>query len=347
MATRYIEINSTFRNRTNFPLQSDFVVTSTINNSSVKLDPVCDQIAYEINSVQTTAINTSYVILSATSSSINNFHLNSYIYTQSVFRRITAYDGSTKRADVTPTLPIASVSTDYYNIRRQLPSVSTTVGGSVISDSVFNLTDGITFTSQMLARFVTGGNADEFTTIVGYVPATKIITVSPAFPSTPIGGDEIEILSNIRENVSPLVSSDSNSWNSASLVELDLISLTVPSATIGVSYGGTAINYPFFYVELFAEGSTAASNLIYSNNPVATQASFRVEINNYAPSTGSFFTFSGQMAQRVTFRLTDALRFRVRLPDGNLLQFSTVDLLSPFPPNPLLQINALFSIRRL
>jgi hypothetical protein len=53
------------------------------------------------------------------------------------------------------------------------------------------------------------------------------------------------------------------------------------------------------------------------------------------------------MMQTIKFKPNDCLRFSVFLPDGTLFQPVQPDTLSPYPPNYLLQIDAMFSINRL
>jgi hypothetical protein len=53
------------------------------------------------------------------------------------------------------------------------------------------------------------------------------------------------------------------------------------------------------------------------------------------------------MVQTVKFKPNDSLRFSVYLPDGTPFSPVDQDILSPYRPIGTLQINAVFSIRRL
>jgi len=53
------------------------------------------------------------------------------------------------------------------------------------------------------------------------------------------------------------------------------------------------------------------------------------------------------MVQTVKFKPNDCLRFSVFLPDGELFQTVTSDYYNPSAPNAIVQIDALFGIRRL
>jgi len=52
------------------------------------------------------------------------------------------------------------------------------------------------------------------------------------------------------------------------------------------------------------------------------------------------------MVQTIKFKPTDRLYFRVILSDGSLFKVEDEETFSPLPPNPSIQINAMFSIRR-
>ena len=53
------------------------------------------------------------------------------------------------------------------------------------------------------------------------------------------------------------------------------------------------------------------------------------------------------MRQTIKFKPNDSLRFSVYLPDGTLFLPVKQDTQSPYIPDPALQIDAVFSIRRL
>ena len=152
------------------------------------------------------------------------------------------------------------------------------------------------------------------------------------------------------DNFTPLSYSGSMvSINEAVCYEIDLISLTLPNASL---LTGSRISfYPYVYVE-FANATSpngASRELIYSNNPSSKNALFLVATpNQVAPLLSTFVTLSGGgMSQVVKFKPNDNLRFSVYLSDGTLFKTLETDFYSPYLPSRRVQIDALFSIRRI
>ena len=152
------------------------------------------------------------------------------------------------------------------------------------------------------------------------------------------------------DNFTPLSYNGSMvSINEAVCYEVDLISLTLPNASL---LTGSRISfYPYVYVE-FANATSpngASRELIYSNNPHSKNALFIAATpNQVAPLLSTFITLSGSgMSQVVKFKPNDNLRFSVYLPDGTLFQTLETDFFSPYLPSLRAQIDALFSIRRI
>ena len=90
-------------------------------------------------------------------------------------------------------------------------------------------------------------------------------------------------------------------------------------------------------------------NIIYSNNPNSNRMLFRATIDDVSqPITSTFVKIDGDgMVQTVKFKPNDNLRFSVILPDGRKFETIEQDTVSPLEPNNLIQISALFSIKRL
>lgn len=139
------------------------------------------------------------------------------------------------------------------------------------------------------------------------------------------------------------------SQNETVCYEITLIDLDLP--IISLVTGSRISFYPFVYVELanISAPSKNYQNCIYSNNPVADRALFIVPITDIIdPTIGNFVKLSNlYMSQTVKFKPNDSLRFSVYLPDGNLFIPIYYDTSSPYEPNELLQIHAVFSIKRL
>jgi hypothetical protein len=162
-------------------------------------------------------------------------------------------------------------------------------------------------------------------------------------------GSAINIVNYIYDNFSPLNYNGSIvSQNETVCYEVSLISLTLPN--IPLMTGSRLVFYPFIYVEFgnLSSPSGASNDIIYSNNPESGKALFICTITDTAqPLTSKFMKLSSNMVQTVKFKPNDSLRFSVYLPDGELFQTVDTDYLSPYQPNQLLQIGAVFGIRRI
>jgi hypothetical protein len=161
--------------------------------------------------------------------------------------------------------------------------------------------------------------------------------------------DVINIVNYIKDNYSPLNYNGSIvSQSEAVCYEVSLITLTLPN--ISLRSGARAAFYPFFYVEFSNSTSpSGASNaIIYSNSPSSNKALFIVPVTDtQQPLNSSFVKLASNMSQTVKFKPNDSLRFSVYLPDGRPFETVEQDYLSPYPPNGIVQINAVFGIRRI
>lgn len=169
---------------------------------------------------------------------------------------------------------------------------------------------------------------------------------NPDFVNT---GDVIDIVNYIKDNYSPLNYNGSIVSQSETVCyEISLISLTLPNVSLRT--GARAAFYPFFYVEFTntTSPSGSSSSIIYSNSPTSNNALFIAPVTDtQQPLNSSFVKLYSNMSQTVKFKPNDSLRFSVYLPDGRLFETVEQDYLSPYPPNGLLQIDAVFGIRRL
>jgi len=133
--------------------------------------------------------------------------------------------------------------------------------------------------------------------------------------------------------------------------EVELVNLILPNNILKIGLGGLAAFYPYFYVELSNVSSPNGHlrNLIYSNVPTASKATFRVPIDDtISPLISTFLKVDGDgMVQIIKFKPNDNLYFRVYLYDGQNFQTIIKEKYSPSPPEPLGQISCLFSIRRI
>lgn len=165
----------------------------------------------------------------------------------------------------------------------------------------------------------------------------------------PTAGDIINIVILEKDNSSALSYTGSIvSQMQTVCYEISIISLILPNVTL--TTGSRIAFYPYVYVifENTSVPSGAARELIYSNNPQSGNALFIVHVTDVVqPNTGRFVKLIGKMRQTIKFKPNDSLRFSVYLPDGTLFLPVKKDVQSPYVPDPALQIDAVFSIRRL
>jgi hypothetical protein len=160
--------------------------------------------------------------------------------------------------------------------------------------------------------------------------------------------DIINICSFSKEIAQPLSYTGSIvSQNEAVCYDISLLNLTLPN--IPLLTGSRIAFYPYVYVELSNATSPikAAPGIIYSNNPNSKKALFIAAVGQVAqPDLGTFLTLYCKMKKTVKFKPNDNLIFRVFLPNGTLFQTLLPDVLTPYEPDPRLQIQATFSISR-
>ena len=165
-------------------------------------------------------------------------------------------------------------------------------------------------------------------------------------------GNWIQILSFSRDNEKSLnYTGSTTSQNQMVCYEIELISLILPNLPLDNTIGGLIAFYPYLYVEL--SNKTAPSGgtkgVLYSNNPHANRALFRVAIDDTpTPIISKFIKVDGDGAvQTVKFKPNDNLYIRVFLQNGQLFETKQRDTPPPMVPDPFVQISAEFSIKRL
>lgn len=188
--------------------------------------------------------------------------------------------------------------------------------------------------------FVDGGN-------------NLVLEVYPPFSSAPnITTMNAEIMNFSYDNFNPFVYTGSIvSQQEMVCYEIELLNVVLPNDTLTVGEGGRIAFYPYIYIELSNVSSPGAGlkNIIYSNNPNSTKVIFRAVIDDTSdPIITAFTKLDGDgMVQTIKFKPNDNLFFSVRLGNGDVYNTVISDNLSPALPNPLAQISALFSLRRL
>lgn len=230
----------------------------------------------------------------------------------------------------------------------QLPSSASSINDAYIGSFLWIYNQNVVTVPSPFWMF------NDFRLITAYNGATRTVTVSPAFSADPgslaipAGTNTVnwQILQYNGDSFTPLDyigSRISNQQMSCWMISLS--SLTLPNLTLSTSEGNRIAFYPYVYVEF--DNITAKNRLIlYSNNPHATSALFKVPINSLvSPLQSTFVSLNGSGERQVVkFKPNDSFMFRVLLPNGDLFETVVQDTVSPFPPNPNIQISALFEI---
>ena len=228
-----------------------------------------------------------------------------------------------------------------YIIEKIYPTLGTLVVPFTIDQTYINSFVGIIY-----------NNICQIYKIIGIDSGNVLILNDSNFiyPSNTLSSISLEFYPYTIDNVSPLVYTGSTiSHTQSSCHNVTLTSLTLPNQIL--SPGTNAYVYPFVYVEFenICTSSVNAKNLIYSNNPNAYKAVFKVTIPElYNPHTLLFIRCTGMdMPQMIIFKQNTDLKMTIRLPGGDVFQTKTKDYLNGAFPNELLQISAIFSIEKI
>lgn len=361
---KYLDIDSTYRNRNNYPNPNDFVIPITYpgrdSTAATSVDPVIDAIPYTgstdppgTNQTQVSASST-LITLDPQESSIDNYYVNSILEINSEFRTITSYNGTTKVATVSVAFSgVPGSGTVYYTRKTQPFFVGTVVASPVPTNQTFALNssassiNGIYVNSYV--RFTNGANSGLVFRVTAYNGATKLITVSTTIPTVPTAGTTVELDSFSRDNAATLLYSGGAGGLSiqSSYYEIELLWLSVPNQVLGVGYGGTLDRYPYVYVRLYNEGNRLSNQVMFSNNPNSPLVMFKVPVDQYFGNTSFITLTNAKTKQVVRFDQNSDIRFVVTLPDGTVVNFADTDNFSPLNPDPFLQVNALFAMRKM
>lgn len=366
---KYIDVDSTYRNRNNYPNPNDFVIPINFpgrNNSSFNpVDPVSDALPYTASSLPIGSnktnpfgtLTTTNISLDLAETNIPNFYINSYLQLMTsnptTFTKIVSYDGITKIATVSPALPNPPVGNEIYYTRKVAPFyLGAVLAGATTTTFQINPAGNPSNISGIYVnnyvRFTSGSNNGKTFLISAYNGSTKMITVSTPMSSAPGVGDTFELDTYSRDNASTLsINSNHPSTNTVNnYYELELLWLSMPNQLLNVGYGGTIDNYPYVYVEFYNEGKNQTNQIFFSNNPHTSKSIFKVPIDQYNGTT-SFFTFVNCKTKHVIRIEPDQdLRFRITLPDGTIVQYNLPDTVSPNAPDPRIQVGALFAMRK-
>lgn len=281
--------------------------------------------------------------------SIANYRVGDYLYdlTTNEYSRITSYDPATGIAYVAgPT--VGWSATDSFEIVGAPPAAVGTTGVASTSTSiVLGAAVAQLSAAQIVGSYVRLLPGGQTARVVAYDATTMTATVSPAFV---VGTSAVafQLLAFSYDNFYPMTYVGTRQYEILTYA-VTLKCLTLPSSTL--LNGGTALAYPFVYVE-FSPLNADVTNVWNSNNPHASRTLFRASYVNYDRSASQpqspFLHFVGNdMRQRVRFAAESSFNFRVTIPStGQTFQTVVGDTTSPTPPDPLAQITALFELVR-
>lgn len=184
--------------------------------------------------------------------------------------------------------------------------------------------------------------------IISYSGApTFEATINTNLENPPYENEPYEIMNFTRDSYYPLIYTGTHIQQEC-CYEVQSINLLIPN--VGVIEGGVMAGYPYFYVELqnYTTANSGMYNMLYSNNPNSVKKLFRVPVTNISPARLNAYikTDKSYMVETIKINPYNSFRFGIYLPDGKPLVLSIPDTKSPVPPNPYLQITALFSLKQ-
>jgi hypothetical protein len=360
MSARYIDIDSTYRNRTTYPKPGDFVLpcnTKYQDKPSTALDPVLLAFPYDTN-LLSGGSTTTQLALSVTSSIITNFYKGSFIEINGEFREIIAYNETVQIATVDIPFSVAPPALTQYTLRKALPLFRDTLTAAgtnryeVVLPATASTVDNFYVGSWIFWPGSSAPLSYEWQRIISYDGATQTAIVAKPFSVIIPIGEVIEVLSYSYDNAQPLRYNGTEIFSNPYPQSIRLANLIVPNRPISGGYGGTLENYSHIYVSIYSEKGNTWNSPIESNNPNAKQALFKVPVTFFA-NTSWLTLQSSDMSQRVAFRENDTLHFKVTLPNGDVLDFEPInqyiyqeEFKFPIEPDPLGQIQAVFELVR-
>lgn len=362
---KYMDINSSYRDRNKYPNPCDFVIpyrgSKDYSDEYFFNDPILKSTPYSgatstnpplKTQIGSTPLN---IILDPRETNISNYYIFSYIEINNEYHQIFQYNGSTLTVTIdSPFItPVVGVN---YTIRKSKPTLITNI--TINNINSINCVDKIKLLTalpnignfdNLYFRFLNGNLLNTYYKITNYNDSTLIANIQPAINKIKfIGGgiDLIEISQNTEDNSKNLFYRTLGPPN-VRYYELTLQYLTLPNLVVDGLRGGLLDNYPFVYVHIYNDGFQQSVNVMYSNNLNSGQAIFKVPIDkNLYNRPTSFYTLKPLIqSQIIAFNPMQDLRFKITLPSGLTLKYTTQDNFAPFEPNPLVQINLLVSIK--
>ena len=378
---KYLDIDSTYRNRIDYPDPNSFVVRNSSSSNVASSNLVAYNLPFYSFPISQLYVGTTFtpltfqnfgnnnlVLDTRETTTVPNFYADYFLesiapttaaptplqYSTVQYATIASYDDTTQTVVLTSNLSTATtVNGTNYIIRKNKPSFIGNITAINTAGSVFTISS--TFgsvpndsNSVYYIRVRKSGTASLDNRIVQVTisPSTNQITLnSPLFLQV---NDSIEIVGPGQNIITSLryASGGSQSIQGGDY-ELELLWLSVPNQVLDVGYGGTLDRYPYIYCSLYTGITNTTQQVLYSNNPYTSKVLFKVPVNEYFGDT-SFITLKDSKAkQTIYFDPSQDLFFELTLPDGTVISFNEFDNMPPYPPNPFLQINLLVSMKKI
>jgi len=253
---KYMELDSTFRNRNQYPNPADFVVpyqiSGSYNTSIEAFDPVCLSAPFERGVGATLVSPTTVTLIPLVSSSTDNFYVNQYlglINTAVIpntiqYSKIASYAGMSRLVTVLGNFTVPA-GTYSYIIRKQLP-IDISYNTNTEVSSLLAMTSIIAFTpteitlqptsstlpnayqGMMVRLFSTSSTVEEYRIITAYNETTQVITVSRPFSTLFTISNYYEILPFSRDNLKPLKYQGTPNTNQAVCYSVRLVNISIP-----------------------------------------------------------------------------------------------------------------------
>lgn len=282
---------------------------------------------------------------------LSNAYTGLFIFNESLneSREIKRYDGVTRIASVGGAPVPTWLPSQNYSIRAAVPIYAGVAepGSSRLDIVVNGGPSTSTVTSGFFVRTVPSvydNSAVEYFRAAASYDGTTV-RVFPALPTDPTAY-RVEFLQFTRDNATSVVYTGIPETEAAPY-SLKLKSVTLPNVPLLSRIGGKTTLLPYVYVQLTADDIPAVETLM-TNVPNASKMTFKATIRDYVSSDNVFISAIGDdMTQIMRFKADTNFKVKITLPNGDPFITEQSDDFSPRPPNPRLQICALFELVRL
>ena len=372
---RYLDISSSYRNRTDYPNPNSFIIKSStnanvssnnliVNNLPVYSFPfskLFGSLGYSPLTISSSGVN-NLILDARETTSIDNYYVRHYLevfsstlgtYSTVQWATIVDYDSVTRSVTLANNLQTPVNIGDNYVIRNNKPIylgyVSSIVSGNQII--LTNPVSGTSFPNDTSSTYFLRVRKSSNPSIDNLCIQVSIVGVNSIQLSESISllsvNDSIELVGPGSNNITSLrfASGGAQSVQGGNY-ELELLWLSVPNQVLNVGTGGTLDTYPYIYCSLYTGNSNTTQQILYSNNPNTSRVLFKVPVNEYFGDTFFITLKDAKSKQTVYFDPSQDLFFELTLPDGTPISFNEDDNMPPYPPNPFVQVNICVAMKR-